>query len=56
MTVCLLEIENFRGVAKGRVAFSGNTLLVGSNHIGMSTICEALDLVLTFLLHQFPAL
>ena len=30
MTVCLLEIENFRGVAKGRVAFSENTLLVGA--------------------------
>ena len=46
MKVRLLEIENFRGVANGRVAFSGNTLLVGGNNVGKSTICEALDLVL----------
>lgn len=46
MKVRLLEIENFRGIASGRVAFPGNTLLVGGNNVGKSTICEALDLVL----------
>lgn len=46
MKVRLLEIENFRGVKTGRVAFNGNTLLVGGNNVGKSTVCEALDLVL----------
>lgn len=46
MKIRLLEIENLRGVKTGRVAFTGNTLLVGGNNIGKSTVCEALDLVL----------
>lgn len=46
MNVRLLEIENFRGVKTGRVDFRGDTLLVGGNNIGKSTVCEALDLVL----------
>lgn len=46
MKVRQLEIEHFRGVKVGRVAFRGDTLLVGGNNIGKSTICEALDLVL----------
>ncbi len=46
MKVRLLKIENFRGVKSGRVAFRGNTLLVGGNNVGKSTVCEALDLVL----------
>ena len=41
-----LLIENFRGIAKGVVNFTGHTLLVGGNNAGKSTICEALDLVL----------
>jgi putative ATP-dependent endonuclease of OLD family len=44
--VRLLEIENFRGVKRGRIVFRGNTLLVGGNNVGKSTVCEALDLVL----------
>jgi putative ATP-dependent endonuclease of the OLD family len=44
--VRLLEIEHFRGVKTGRVAFRGDTLLVGGNNVGKSTVCEALDLVL----------
>jgi putative ATP-dependent endonuclease of the OLD family len=44
--VRLLEIENFRGVTSGRIVFRGNTLLVGGNNVGKSTVCEALDLVL----------
>jgi putative ATP-dependent endonuclease of OLD family len=41
-----LTIQNFRGVATGVVDFAGNTLLVGGNNAGKSTVCEALDLVL----------
>jgi putative ATP-dependent endonuclease of OLD family len=46
MKVRFLEIENFRGVASGQVIFNDNTLLVGGNNVGKSTVCEALDLVL----------
>ncbi|MEL6596548.1 MAG: AAA family ATPase [Pseudomonadota bacterium] len=41
-----LEIENYRGVKKGKVDLAGHTLLVGGNNAGKSTICEALELVL----------
>ena len=46
MRVRLLEIDNFRGITKGRVVFQQHTLLVGGNNIGKSTVCEALELVL----------
>ncbi|MBB1515751.1 AAA family ATPase [Tessaracoccus sp. MC1679] len=46
MKVRQLEIENFRGVCLGKVVFADNTLLVGGNNVGKSTVCEALDLVL----------
>lgn len=46
MKVRQLEIENFRSVAEGRITFSDNTLLVGGNNVGKSTVCEALDLAL----------
>lgn len=46
MRVRMLEIENFRGVRSGSVKFEPETLLVGGNNVGKSTICEALDLVL----------
>ena len=46
MRVRQLEIENFRGIGKGRVFFQQHTLLVGGNNIGKSTVCEALELVL----------
>jgi putative ATP-dependent endonuclease of OLD family len=46
MKVRRLQIENFRGVESGAVEFDGNTLLVGGNNVGKSTVCEALDLVL----------
>jgi putative ATP-dependent endonuclease of OLD family len=42
----LLELEHFRGIETGRVAFRGDTLLVGGNNVGKSTVCEALDLAL----------
>ena len=44
MRIINLKIENFRGV---KSAFDGHTLLVGGNNVGKSTICEALDLVLS---------
>ncbi len=46
MRVRRLYINNYRGVRKGTVEFSGHTLMVGGNNIGKSTVCEALDLVL----------
>jgi len=46
MQVCRLSMENFRGVSKAVLHFTGHTLLIGGNNVGKSTICEALDLVL----------
>src|SRR5690606_16179614 len=46
MRVSRLQIENFRGIKKTELHFSGHTLLIGGNNVGKSTICEALDLVL----------
>ncbi|QKL02126.1 AAA family ATPase [Pseudomonas sp. NY5710] len=47
MRVINLKIENFRGVKSADLWFEGHTLLVGGNNVGKSTICEALDLVLS---------
>ena len=46
MRIQTLAIENFRGIANGRVIFQRHSLLVGSNNIGKSTVCDALELVL----------
>jgi len=46
MRIEMITIENFRGIQAGSVALDGNALLVGSNGMGKSTICEALDLAL----------
>jgi putative ATP-dependent endonuclease of the OLD family len=46
MRVLNLKITNFRGVKSADLTFDGHTLLIGSNNVGKSTICEALDLVL----------
>lgn len=46
MRVRRLKIQNFRGIQSGVVDFAANTLLVGGNNAGKSTVCEALDLVL----------
>lgn len=46
MRVRRLTIHNFRGIREGVIDFPGNTLLVGGNNVGKSTVCEALDLVL----------
>lgn len=46
MQISRLSITNFKGVAQATLDFDGHTLLVGTNNVGKSTICEALDLVL----------
>jgi putative ATP-dependent endonuclease of the OLD family len=46
MKISYLKIENFRGISKAELNFSGHTLLIGGNNVGKSTVCEALDLVL----------
>ena len=46
MQVSQLSIDNFRGIRKAMLQFSGHTLLIGGNNVGKSTMCEALDLVL----------
>ena len=55
MKVVQLKIENFRGIQSAELKFDGHALLVGSNNVGKSTICEALDLVLgPDRLNRFP--
>ncbi|MGW4935147.1 ATP-dependent nuclease [Streptomyces sp. NPDC004166] len=41
-----LALQHFRGVSKGTVLLDGHSLLVGSNSVGKSTVCEALELLL----------
>lgn len=47
MKVVKLTISNFRGIKSAELLFDGHTLFVGSNNVGKSTLCEALDLVLS---------
>ena len=46
MKVCRLSIQRFRGIKESLLYFDGHSLLIGTNNVGKSTICEALDLVL----------
>lgn len=46
MEVVSLSIENFRGIQSCTIPFRKNTLLIGGNNVGKSTVCEALDLLL----------
>jgi len=46
MKVVRLTIDNFRGIKSAELLFDGHTLMVGTNNVGKSTLCEALDLVL----------
>jgi putative ATP-dependent endonuclease of the OLD family len=56
MKVVRLTITNFRGIKSAELLFDGHTLMVGSNNVGKSTLCEALDLVLgPDRLNRFPA-
>lgn len=44
-----------RGIRLANLLFDGHTLMVGTNNVGKSTICEALDLVLgPDRLNRFP--
>jgi putative ATP-dependent endonuclease of OLD family len=55
MKVVRLSIQNFRGIKAAELLFNGHTLMVGSNNVGKSTLCEALDLVLgADRLNRFP--
>jgi putative ATP-dependent endonuclease of OLD family len=56
MKIVRLAISNFRGIKSAELLFEGHTLLVGSNNVGKSTLCEALDLVLgPDRINRFPA-
>lgn len=46
MKVRRLTLQNFRGVSSGTVLLDEQSLLVGANSVGKSTVCEALDLIL----------
>lgn len=46
MRIRRLKLKNFRSVERGKVLFPEHTVMIGSNSIGKSTICEALDLLL----------
>ncbi len=47
MTIKYLEIENFRGIAKGKIeGFTQLNIFVGKNNSGKSTILEALAIAL----------
>jgi len=46
MKIIRLKIENFRGIQKAELFFEGDTVLVGDNNTGKSTVLEAIDLVL----------
>lgn len=46
MKVVKLTITNFRGIKSAEILLSGNSVFVGDNNSGKSTIFEALDLVM----------
>lgn len=55
MKIVRLSISNFRGIKSAELLFDGHTLMVGSNNVGKSTLCEALALVLgPDRLNRFP--
>lgn len=55
MKVVRMCIENFRGIKSACIHFSDHNLLVGTNNVGKSTVCEALDLALgADRSHRFP--
>lgn len=46
MQISLLQIENYRGIHRGKIHFREHTVLVGPNNSGKTTLVEALALVL----------
>ncbi len=47
MYLSRLEIENFRGIRSARLDFGDNTVLIGENDSGKTTLLEAICLVLS---------
>ena len=43
-----LRIENFRAVRQTSIAFDNSTALIGENDCGISSVLDALELVLGF--------
>ena len=46
MKITRLIISNFRGIKFSTIIFNGDTVMVGDNNTGKSTVLEAIDLVL----------
>ena len=46
MKVRRLHVQNYKGARERTVILNGRSLLVGSNDVAKSTVCEALELVL----------
>lgn len=46
MKICKIDISNFRGIKSASIFLDGNTVFVGDNNSGKSTIFEAIDLVM----------
>jgi len=46
MNVCLLEVENFRGIKEAKIKLGEHVLLLGANNVGKSAIIDALALLL----------
>ena len=46
MKICKIEISNFRGIKYASINLDGNTVFVGDNNSGKSTLFEAIDLVM----------
>src|SRR6266567_2753880 len=44
--IARIEINNFRGIATGKLDFTDHMVLIGDNNSGKSTVLEAIDLVL----------
>lgn len=55
MKIARLDIKNFRSIQAATLFFDGHTLLIGTNNVGKSTVCEALELALGLdRLKRFP--
>lgn len=46
MRICNIKIDNFRGIKHANIFLDGNSVFVGDNNAGKSTIFEAIDLVM----------
>ncbi len=45
MRIAQLEIESFRGIAKGTISFPSHSVLLGANNVGKTTVAEGLALL-----------